>query len=107
MVYEDLPTRPSVELPRASHSVPLDSAIREDALIVAVGRDGHVFFGSSRVNPADLSSKIREGLRNGAEPRVYLKIDSRAKYRPVELALDAARDAGVENVAVMTERRRP
>jgi hypothetical protein len=40
---------------------------KEDALVVAVMRDGFIFLGKDRIRPAELSVKIREGLSRGAE----------------------------------------
>jgi hypothetical protein len=38
------------------------------------------FFQEHRVVRADLANEIREGVRNGAEKKVYLVPDARAKY---------------------------
>lgn len=93
----------AVDLPRMiEHSRPLTGARREDAMSVGVARDGRVFFGPRRVTLDDLAEQIRDGLRGGAENRVYLAVDARAKYSDVKAVLDRIRDAGVEHVAFLT-----
>src|SRR5690349_5172871 len=50
------------DLPKVNHAVELRDAAREDALIIAVTRDGKVFFRSAQVNPSDLPRQIRDCL---------------------------------------------
>jgi biopolymer transport protein ExbD len=65
---------------KAKHSTMLPGALKEDALRVIVSRDGRVFLGNSFVERRDLTEMIREGIRNGAEKKVYVAADSRARY---------------------------
>jgi len=92
----------SVDLFLAEHSKPMPGARREDALLVSVLRDGQVYFSTRRITRDELPGKIRDGLRAGAENRIYLAVDSRAKYLDVKTVLDRIRDAGVERVSFLT-----
>src|ERR1700683_1771731 len=66
------------DLPRVSHAVSMSGAEREDAIVVAVMRDGVVYFGSDRTSPTQLPSKILDRLRDHTvEPRVYIQADRR------------------------------
>jgi biopolymer transport protein TolR len=85
-----------VELAKASHSIPMPGADREDALLVAVQRDGRIYFGNTHIDAAELPIRIREELGLGAPRVVYLKIDARARYRAVAKVLDGIRHSGVE-----------
>jgi biopolymer transport protein ExbD len=84
-----------VDLPQSTKSTPMPGALKEDALRVFLTRDGSIYFGNSRTAPDDLSRSLREGLRNGAEKRVFLIVDTRARYADVEPVLDAVRLAGI------------
>jgi biopolymer transport protein TolR len=109
MVYRqapDLPRDVPVDLAKADHSIPMPGADREDALIVAVQRDGRIFFDTARVAPEDLTDRIKDRLRHGAPQPIYIKADARARYRAVAAALDGIRHAGVEKVGILTDRRR-
>lgn len=99
----DHPRVASVDLAKVSHSIDLRAAVREDALVVAVERDGRVWFGSDRINPEHLPNAIRERLQHGAERKVYIRADARAKYSSVVTVLDNVRSAGIEDVAFVLE----
>jgi biopolymer transport protein ExbD len=98
----DLPGN-SVDLARAKNSVLAPGALRKDALSVFVKRDGQIYFGYLRVGRDELPALIREGLRAGAEHRIYIFADARAKYDDVLATLEGARRANVECVTFITE----
>jgi hypothetical protein len=58
----------------------MPGALREDALRVALTRDGAIYFREHRIALEDLPNEIREGLRSGAERKVYIAVDARAKF---------------------------
>jgi len=93
----------NVDLPVVVHAAKLPNALREDVLEVVVARDGQVFFGRVHISPDELPQKIHEGLKGGAEKRIYLRADARAKYADVKKVLDQIRISGVENVSLVME----
>ena len=93
-----------VDLWRARHSTAQPNARKEDAIIITVTRDGTIYFRNSKTAPAMLPNAIRDAVRNGAERKVYVDVDSRVRYMEVEPVIDAAREAGIWNVALMTNR---
>ena len=88
----------------AVHSSPQPGALKEDAMLISITRDGSVFFRDHRVVQTDLANEIREGARNGAEKRVYLVADARAKYGDTMAVLVQIRLAGIESVSFLTEK---
>jgi len=44
---------------------------------------------------------IQEAVRHGAERKVYVKADARARYSNVEVVMDAIRLAGITNVVFL------
>jgi biopolymer transport protein ExbD len=96
----------SVDLFLAAHSRPMPGARREDAMLLSVTRDGHVYFGARTTTPDELPARIRDGLRGGAENWIYLAVDSRAGYSGVKVVLDRIREAGVERVSFLVQPRR-
>jgi biopolymer transport protein ExbD len=98
----DLPTN-TVDLVIMRHSTRMPGARREDAMHINIQRDGAIFFGYRHVSRNDLPDLIRGGIRNGAEKRVYISADARAKYQAVEEVLNVVRLAGVENVCFLAE----
>ena len=97
----------SVDLAKVGHAKMLVHSDAEDALMIGILRDGKVFFRTDRVRAEDLPARIREAVAHGAENKVYIKADARAKFASVEQVLDAVRASGVKNVAFLTEQRHP
>jgi biopolymer transport protein ExbD len=81
-------------------------ANREDALLVTVMRDGMTYFQNSRVVPNQMPAMIRDGVNRGAEQKVYIRADARARYGTVAAVLDAVHAAGVEKVTFLVGQRR-
>jgi biopolymer transport protein ExbD len=96
------PKGPAVDLVGTGHSTRMPGALKEDALQVMVTRDGRIYFRERHIALEDLPNEIREGLRSGAERRVYLAVDARAKYGEVPAVLEKIRIAGVDRVAFLT-----
>lgn len=94
-----------VDLANAEHPVAMLDAGRDDAIIVAIVRDGAVFLGPNRVDPAELDRRIRGNRTDRTGETMYLRADRRAKYRDVENAIETMRSAGAEEVGLLTRRR--
>ncbi len=90
------------DMPKSMHARPLPDASRDDALRVSVRRDGRYFLGGSRCSLDDLAARLREGVWRGAERKVYLVADARAKYGKVKLAMAEVRRGGIEEIAILT-----
>lgn len=91
----------AISLPHASHARPMRGADREDVLIIAIARDGKVFFGGQAVSFEEVPLLLRGRLRSHAPPTVYIKADARARYHTVSSVLDSVRDAGLTDVAFL------
>jgi len=95
----------SVELPVTSNAAPMPDADQEDALIVSVTEDGTVYFGVDPISAAGLAEKVKGGLPNRTEKKLYIKADARTPYANVVKVLDAVRTAGVEAPNLLTAQR--
>jgi biopolymer transport protein ExbD/biopolymer transport protein TolR len=94
----------TVDLPTAEAAVVMDNANKEDAVTVAVTRDGSTFLGGDRVNDEDLGSKISAKLADKTDKEVFLRADNRANYGKVMDAVDGIRAAGVSQLGLLTEK---
>ena len=94
----------SVEMAKAHNTRKMQEAEKEDAVLVAITRDGSVFLGSTKVPVTELSPKVKDMLANKVDKTVYIKSDSRAKYKDVVEVVDNVRSAGVDNVGLLTEK---
>jgi biopolymer transport protein ExbD len=98
----------AVFLAKAENSIAMPDAGQEDAIVVAVTRDGAVFLGPDRIDPAQLGSRIGDKRVNKADKTdetIYLRADARAQYRDVENVIDAMRGAGAEEFGLLTQRK--
>ncbi len=95
-----------VDLAPIDHPKAMAGALKEDALQVTITREGRVFLDGRKVGTNDLIPLLQKGVREGSERKVYLKADARAKYGDVKSVLDLIQQAGIENVALMTEQVR-
>jgi biopolymer transport protein TolR len=95
-----------LDMAKASHASAMQAANREDALLIAVGRNGNVWFDTEVIGVNDLSVKIRARVSQGAERKVYIRADARASYGVVLQVLDGVRAAGVENIAFVVDERK-
>jgi len=96
----------TVNLAQAANPVPMADADREDALIVAVMRDGKIFFDTQQVSPEELTNKVKERVASRANKMVYVKADARAHYKAVVDVVDNVRSAGVDQLGLLTEQKR-
>ena len=93
-----------VELARAENPRDLPDAMKEGAAVVAVTRDGRIFLGSTQRRLDELASEVRERVAAAEDKTVYVKADSRAKYRNVADVVDEVRSAGIDRVGLLTDR---
>jgi biopolymer transport protein ExbD/biopolymer transport protein TolR len=82
----------------------MEDANKEDAIVVAVTRDGRTFLGGDQVTLDDLGPKIAAKLENKLSKEVFMRADQRANYGKVMDAVDGIRSAGVSQLGLLTER---
>jgi biopolymer transport protein TolR len=100
-----LTNKVQVDLARVQNPTAMPDADKDDAIIVAITRDGGVFLGQNRVDPSTLGSLVRDRLADQTDKEIFIRADARAQYRGVEDAIDDVRTAGVEEVGLLTQRR--
>jgi biopolymer transport protein TolR len=95
----------SVDLAKANNPAPMPDADKEDAVIVAVMRDGKVFLDTQIVTPEELTLKVKDKVSARTNKQVFVKADARAKYKAVVEVVDDVRSAGVDQVGLLTEQK--
>ena len=94
-----------VEMAKTNNPVQMPDADKEDALIVAVQRDGKVFFDAQMVGPEELTQKVKERVSSRTNKQVFVRADARAHYKAVVDVVDDVRSAGVDQLGLLTEQR--
>jgi len=94
----------TVELAKTKNPVDMKEADRDDAVLVTVTRDGKLYLGQEKVSVDVLATKVNDLLATKLEKKVFVKSDLRAKYGDVVQVVDNIRNAGVDQVGLLTER---
>jgi biopolymer transport protein ExbD/biopolymer transport protein TolR len=100
-----LQNKVSVDMAKVDNPTAMPDADKEDAIVVAVTRDGQAYLGQNKVAISELGVQVREKLADKPGKTIYVRADARAQYRAVEDAIDAVRTAGVEDVGLLTQKR--
>jgi biopolymer transport protein ExbD/biopolymer transport protein TolR len=82
----------------------MQDADKDDAIVVAITRDGAIYLGHTETRKDDLTNQIKDRLSNRLDKTVYVKSDARAKYGDVVAVVDEIRSAGVDQVGLLTEK---
>jgi len=93
-----------VDLAPVNNPHDMKDADRDDAIVVAVTRDGSIYLGNNKVNKQDITGQIKDQLANKLDKTVYVKSDARAKYGDVVAVVDEIRSAGVDQLGLLTEK---
>jgi biopolymer transport protein ExbD/biopolymer transport protein TolR len=93
----------SVDMAKTKNPISMQAADKEDAVLVAVTRDGKVFLGSTYTPVEQLPGKVKDMLTSKLDKTCYLKSDARARYERVVEVIDNLRAAGVDQLGLITE----
>ena len=94
----------SVDMAKAANPRQMPDADKEDAVVLAVTRDGKVYFGSSQIQLGEVTAKVKDQISIKLDKTVYVKSDARAKYGDVVSVVDNVRAAGVDALGLLTEK---
>jgi biopolymer transport protein TolR len=95
-----------VDMAKAENAQKMDAANRDDAVIVAVTRDGNFFLspGNRLVSFNELGDDVKDLLANRADQTVYVRSDARAKYSDVVKVVNLMSANGVDRIGLLTEK---
>jgi len=97
----------SVDMAKALNVDKMPDAQKDDAIIVAVTRDGRLYLGRNPINLDQISTQVKELISDRPDKTVYVRSDARAKYGDVVKAVDEVRSAGVDTLGLLTEQIPP
>ncbi len=95
-----------VKLAQTRNPSAMSDADREDAVVVAVLRDGRVFLGNELITEKVLVDQVKDRLAGRNNKTVYVRADARARYEYVVDVVDNIRTAGVDQLGLLTEQAR-
>ena len=91
----------SVKLPEAANTV--DKPEVQGQTVVAIGRDKSMYLNAKPVQEAEMATRVNELLENAKEKIVLIKADEEVEYGAVMAAMDQLRQAGVEDIGLITD----
>ena len=94
----------SVDMVRTRNPISMDEADKEDALVVAITRDGKVFLGRGMMQLEELGLQVEDAVSNKLDKTVYIKADARSRYEKVVEVINVLRAVGVDGLGLLTEK---
>jgi biopolymer transport protein TolR len=95
----------AVKLPKADNTV--DKPEVQGQTVIAVAKDKRIYLNAKAVSEAELGTRVNEYLESKKDKVVIIKADEEVEYSAVMAAMDGLRQAGVEDIGLITERRHP
>jgi biopolymer transport protein ExbD/biopolymer transport protein TolR len=93
----------SVDMAKTKNPIAMQAADRDDAVLVAISRDGRTYLGTDQMAPDALPQRVKDLLTNKLDKTVYVRADARSKYERVVEVVDNLRAAGVDQLGLLTE----
>jgi len=100
-----LQNKVQIDMAKVDNPTAMPDADKEDAIVVAITRNGDVFLGQNRITLTELGPAVQQRLSDTPGKTIYIRADARAQFRGVEDAIDAVRTAGVDDVGLLTQKK--
>jgi len=93
-----------VDLAPTNNPHDMKNADKDDAIVVAISRDGNIFLGNNELKKEDIASQVKDRISNRLDKTVYVKSYARANYVRFVEFVDVIRSAFFFNHTAPTER---
>ena len=93
----------SVKLPQAANTA--DKPETQEQTVVAITSDKRLYLNGIPVLESDLRTQIQTLMESRKEKLVLIKGDEDAPYSAIMNAMDRLREANIENIGLITERK--
>ena len=94
----------SVKLPVAQNTV--DKPETQEQTVLAIAKDKSYYLNAKPVQEQEMTTRLNELLENKKEKIVLIKADEEVEYSAVMNAMDQLRQAGIEDIGLITERKK-
>jgi biopolymer transport protein ExbD len=94
----------SVRLPVASNTTSKPET--QDQTVVAIAANKAMYLNAKPVQEVELATRINEIIESKTDKVVLIKADEEVEYGAVMAAMDRLREAGVEDIGLITEQRK-
>ena len=94
----------AVRLPTAANT--MDKPETQEQTVLAISKDKSFYLNAKPVTEAEMATRLNELLENKKEKIVLIKADEEVEYGAVMQAMDQLRKAGIEDIGLITERKK-
>jgi biopolymer transport protein ExbD/biopolymer transport protein TolR len=94
----------NVDMARVNNPEDMPNADKDDAVIVAITRDGAIYLGQTKTDINSIASQVSDQISGRMDKTVFIKSDGRALYGEVVKLVDEVRSTGVDNVGLLTDK---
>jgi biopolymer transport protein TolR len=94
----------NVKLPVAGNTT--DKPETQGQTVIAIAANKDMYLNAKPIREAELATRINELLENQKEKVVLIKADEDVEYGAVMAAMDQLRQAGIEDIGLITERKK-
>jgi biopolymer transport protein TolR len=94
----------AVRLPTATNTV--DKPETQEQTVLAISKDKSYYLNAKPVTESEMVTRLNEILENKKEKIVLIKADEEVEYSAVMTAMDQLRNAGIEDIGLITERKK-
>jgi biopolymer transport protein TolR len=92
----------AVKLPTATNTV--DKPEVQGQTVIAIAKNKELYLNAKQIGEGELGTKVTELLENSKDKVVLIKADEEVEYSAVMSAMDQLRQAGIEDIGLITER---
>ncbi len=94
----------AVRLPTAANTT--DKPETQEQTVLAISKDKSFYLNAKPVTEGEMATRLNELLENKKEKVVLIKADEEVEYGAVMQAMDQLRNAGIEDIGLITERKK-
>jgi biopolymer transport protein ExbD/biopolymer transport protein TolR len=99
----------SVALPRDMNNPDEDPAIiKESSVVVAITKEGDIYLGKKKIDKDQLKTEIdtKMAAKEDKDRIVYIRSDIEANYGAVVDTINLIRDAGIDQIGLVADKRK-
>jgi len=91
-----------VKLPMALNTTPMPDS---PEVVLAVKKDGTLYVNQEKVTMENLQNALEEAFLTVSEKKLFIKADQDLEYGKIVDLIDVMREAGIEIVGIITEKK--
>ena len=87
-------------------NVPKTKQVKEltqQRILIQIDREQRLYLQSEPININQLGGKLKEKIKDPSQAKTYLRADEEVPFGTIAKVMDTAKQAGVENISIVTQ----